>query len=244
MKVTTLIADDEPVARAGLRDILASVEWISIVGEAANGASAVEMINRLRPELVLLDVEMPGLRGTDVLRHIEHVPFVIFTTAYAQHAVTAFELGALDYVLKPFGAARLYAALERARHAIGEPVSLPAFERFREAMASAPMSRLFVRSGDALIPVAVKDVIVFDADGDYVVAHTARSHHLVHVSLNRIEARLDPDRFVRIHRGHIVNLDHVRAFRRTMGRMIVEMTNGARLPVSRSKAQALRELAE
>src|SRR4051812_38452526 len=105
MLVTAFIADDEQIARVALRDLLATHEWLRVVGEAANGPAAVEGINRMRPELVFLDIQMPGLSGLDVLRRLEHAPYVVFTTAHMQHAATAFELGALDYLLKPFGAA-------------------------------------------------------------------------------------------------------------------------------------------
>jgi two-component system, LytTR family, response regulator len=111
--ITVVIADDEPVARAGLREMLSDIEWIHVIGEADNGPAAVETIERLRPDLVLLDIQMPGLLGTDVLRRLTHRPFVVFTTAHGEHAATAFELGALDYLLKPFGPARLGKALER-----------------------------------------------------------------------------------------------------------------------------------
>ena len=245
MKVTTLIADDEPVARAGLRDMLAGVDWLTCVGEAANGPAAVDAINRLRPELAFLDIQMPGLLGTDVLRRVEHQPFVVFTTAYAQHAASAFELGALDYLLKPFGPDRLATTLERVRAAIGEPHTLPAFDRLREALGSGPMSRLFVRSGSAIIPVAVESVAWFEAWGDYVTAHAigGRARHVLHLSLSHLEARLDPKRFLRIHRTYIVNLDHVTAFRRQgKERMVAELADGARLAVSRSRAKELRSL--
>lgn len=243
MKVTTLIADDEPVARAGLRDMLAGVEWLTCVGEAANGPAAVDAINQLRPELVFLDVQMPGLLGTDVLRHVQHQPFVVFTTAYAQHAASAFEFGALDYLLKPFGPDRLATTLERVRAAIGEPHTLPVFDRLREALGSGPMTRLFVRSGSAIIPVAVDSVAWFEAWGDYVTAHAGRARHVLHLSLSHLEARLDPKRFLRIHRTYIVNLDHVTAFRRQgKERMVAELADGARLAVSRSRAKELRSL--
>jgi two-component system LytT family response regulator len=243
MKVTTLIADDEPVARAGLRDMLAAFEWVNIVGEASNGPAAVEAINRLKPELLFLDIQMPGLLGTDVLRRAEHQPYVVFTTAFAQHAVTAFELGALDYLLKPFGPARLTAAMERVRAAFGESDAHAPIDRLVEALGSGPMSRLFVRSGVSLIPVAVDQIARFDADGDYVIAHAGRARHMLHLSLNRLESRLDPTRFARIHRAHIVNLDHVKAFKRSgKGRLEAEMLDGTRLPVSRSRTQELRGL--
>ena len=129
MNVSVLIADDEPVARAGLRDMLSDVAWLTIVGEVADGPSAVRAINTLRPELVFLDIHMPGMLGTEVLSTVTHQPFVVFTTAFAQHAVAGFELGALDYLLKPFGRDRLAKSLERVRAALGEPNSLPALGR-------------------------------------------------------------------------------------------------------------------
>ncbi len=243
MKVTAFVADDEPVARGGLRAMLKAFDWVEVVGEAADGESAVKEIGALRPELVFLDVQMPGLLGTEVLRRLERPPFVIFTTAYSEHAVTAFELGAVDYLLKPFGPSRLAAAMERVRSALGEPAPVDAFERLSGALAGGPISRLFVRSGAALVPLPVERVSWFEADGDYVAAHAGNARHLLHLSLSRLEARLDPQRFVRVHRAHIVNLEQVRAFRRdARGNLEAELLDGARVPVSRARAQEIRSL--
>lgn len=243
MKVTAFVADDEPVARAGLRAMLAAFDWVAVVGEAADGESAVTEIQRLRPELVFLDVQMPGLLGTDVLRRLERPPFVIFTTAYSEHAVTAFELGAVDYLLKPFGPSRLSAAMERVRSALGEPAPADTFERLSGALAGGPISRLFVRIGGTLVPLPVERVAWFEANGDYVTAHAGSARHLLHLSLSRLESRLDSRRFVRVHRTHIVNLDQVRAFRRdARGNLEAELLDGTRVPVSRARAQELRSL--
>jgi len=240
--VRALIVDDEPVAREGLRDLLGAVSWLACVSEAASGPAAVEAIDRLQPDLVFLDVQMPGYSGLEVLRRVKHQPFVVFTTAYGQHAVTAFELGAIDYLLKPFGAERLATTLERVRSAIGEP-SAPALDRLAEAMSQGPMSRLFVRSGGSIIPVSVSAVSRFEAWGDYVTAYVASSRYVLHLSLNRLEERLDPATFVRIHRTHIVNLSHVTAFRRHgKGRLVAELDDGARLAVGRTRAKSLRDL--
>jgi two-component system LytT family response regulator len=243
VKVRTLIVDDEPLARAGLRAMLTAFEWVEVVGEADDGDVAVEEINRLRPELVFLDVQMPGLLGTEVVPRLEHQPFIIFTTAFSQHAVSAFELGAVDYLLKPFGRSRLSAAMERVRAAIGEPVGVGALERLASALTSGPISRLFVRTGGSLVPLLITEVTWFEADSDYVIAHTARTRHALSLSLSRLEERLDPERFVRVHRAHIVNLDHVRAFRRdSRGKLEAELVDGRRVPVSRARAQELRSL--
>lgn len=243
MKVRALIADDEPVARSGLRRLLADVPWLEIAGEADNGPAAVAAIDSARPDVAFLDIQMPGLSGLEVLRRARHSPHVIFTTAYAQHAVTAFELGALDYLLKPFGAARLAAALERVRAALGEPATVSTTDRLAEALSQGPMSRLFVRQGASIIPVAVRDVSWFEADGDYVVAHAGRTRHLMHVALNRLEARLDARQFARVHRAHIVNLEHVTRFRSLpQGRLVAELEDGTNVPVSRAKAKEVRAI--
>ncbi|AHG93539.1 response regulator receiver (plasmid) [Gemmatirosa kalamazoonensis] len=243
MKVTAFVVDDEPIARAGLRAMLRAFDWVDVVGEAADGESAVAGIHALRPELVFLDVQMPGLLGTDVLRRLERAPFVIFTTAFSEHAVSAFELGAVDYLLKPFGPSRLAAAMERVRSALGEPASVDPMERLSGALAGGPISRLFVRVGGALVPLPVERVSWFEADGDYVIAHDGNVRHVLHLSLGRLEARLDARRFSRVHRAHIVNLDHVRAFKRdAAGNLEAELLDGARVPVSRARAQEIRTL--
>jgi two-component system LytT family response regulator len=240
--VRTLVVDDEPLARAGMRRMLEAVDWIECLGEAATGPEAIEAIEARKPELVFLDVQMPGLSGIEVLRRLRHQPFVVFTTAYAQHAVTAFELGALDYLLKPFGEERLRATLDRVRSAVGEPRAA-SFDRIGEAMSRAPMSRLFVRTGRSIVPVPVGDIACFEAIGDYIAAHVGPVQHLLHLSLNQLEQRLDPLRFVRIHRTYIVNLDQVAAFRReTGGQVVADLRNGKSLPVSRAKARDLRRL--
>lgn len=243
MKVTAFVVDDEPVARAGLRAMLREFEWVEVVGEAADGESAVAGIHALRPELVFLDVQMPGLLGTEVMRRLDRPPFVVFTTAYSEHAVSAFELGAVDYLLKPFGPSRLAATMERIRSVLGEPAPVDAFERLSGALGTGPISRLFVRIEGAVIPVAVDSVSRFEAAGDYVIAHAANGPHVLNLSLTRLEARLDPNRFVRVHRAHIVNLDQVRAFKPDVsGNLEVELVDGSRAPVSRSRAQELRSL--
>ncbi len=242
-KVPALVVDDEPVARAGLRRMLSSIDWIDCAGEAASGPEAIAAIDALKPDLVFLDIEMPGSSGLDVLRRIRHQPSVVFTTAHAQHAVAAFELGALDYLLKPFGEERLLATLERVRAALGaSPDST--LDRFTEAMGRGPMTRLFIRTGKNIVPLAVSEVSWFGAAGDYVTAHAGKTGHLLHVSLNRLEERLDPRRFARIHRTSIVNLDHVAAFRTEPGgNLVAELKDGTRLSVSRSRARELRVLA-
>lgn len=242
--LTVVIADDEPIAREGLRLMLGAHPWLTVVGEAASGAATVELVERVRPELLFLDVEMPGGSGVEVLARLQHRPFVVFTTAYSQHAVSAFELGALDYLLKPFGSERLQRALERVRAGAGEPCE-PAGDRLREALRHGPMTRLFVRSGTSVIPVAVEQVVRVEAWGDYVTVYTTASRYVVHVALQRLAERLDPAVFVRVHRAHLVNLSHVKAFRaQPGGGLVAELLDGTVVPVSRSHARAVRALGQ
>jgi two-component system, LytTR family, response regulator len=242
-RMSAFIADDEPIARAGLRRMLEMTERVDVIGEAATGTAAVEGIDRLRPDLVFLDVRMPGLLGTDVPARLAHRPFIVFTTAHAEHAVAAFALGAVDYLLKPFGAARLAQTLERVSGALGDGSAVAPFDRLGEALGKGPLTRIFVRAGAAIVPVPVGTVRWFEADGDYVTAHGELGHHVLSLPLAHLESRLDPRRFVRIHRTHLVNLDHVVAFRRHgKGGMTAELRDGTQLAVSRARAQELRRL--
>ena len=243
MKISTFLADDEPIARTGLRGMLSAFDWVTVVGEAADGESAVRQIDALRPELVFLDVQMPGLLGTDVLRRLTWRPYVIFTTAFSEHAVSAFELGAVDYLLKPFGPPRLAAAMQRVKAAIGEPAPVDAVERLSGALGRGPINRLFVRIGGTRVPLPVERGSHFAADGDYVIAHAGPAKHLLHLSLSRLEERLDPARFLRVHRAHLVNLEQVRSFTPDgRGNLEAVMLDGARVPVSRTRAKEIRSL--
>ena len=250
-KIRALIVEDEPLARRTLRDMLADVPWLECVGEAETGPQAVEMIDALRPDLVLLDIEMPELNGIQVLDRITHEPAVIFTTAYDRYAVSAFELEALDYLLKPFGQERCLAALERARRALPpngsatEPASPSLVERARHVLGeSGPLTRLFVRDRDRIVPVSTSDIERLEAADDYVDVHTKSRSYLVYLTLNDFERRLDPERFIRVHRAHIVNLDFVKQLVPFDGsRMQIEMRDGTKILASRTRSKELRQLA-
>jgi two-component system LytT family response regulator len=239
-----VIVEDEPIARARLRELLAEVKDVECVGEAADGASAIEVIDRLRPDLVFLDVELPELSGLEVLGRISHMPSVVFTTAYDRFAVAAFELEAVDYLLKPFGRDRLLAALERVRRTMGRENDASSAHRVREALASSgPLTRIFVRDRDRILPISVTEIERLEADDDYVAVYARGRRFLVYLGMNEFEARLDGRRFLRIHRSHIVNLDHVAAitpFDAT--RLQVEMKGGAKLLASRTRSRELRQL--
>lgn len=245
-RVTAVIADDEPLARRRLHELLGEVPWISLIGEAADGVDAVRLIDQLRPDLIFLDVMMPGLSGLEVLSHIQHHPTVVFTTAYDRFAVAAFEARALDYILKPFGRRRFASALERIRESVDSNAAAdtPSVERAREALGpSAPLSWLFVRERGRVTPVNVATVARFEGSDDYVTIHTGDRQLLANLKMSDLETMLPPS-FLRIHRSHIVNLEMVETFRADdTGRFTVVMRDGTRLAVSRDRAKWLRERA-
>jgi two-component system LytT family response regulator len=242
---TAAIVEDEGEARLNLVAALAPVDWVEVVAEARDGIEAVEVIDRLRPDLVFLDVQLPELSGLDVLQRIRHAPVVIFTTAYDQHALAAFELGALDYLLKPFGAERLRRTLERARRFLAPEAGGPAAgERARSVLGPEPLERLFARRRDRIVPIPVADIRRIDAQGDYAAVHAEAGVFLLHVSLGELEARLDGRRFLRVHRSHIVNLDAVRHLQAyDERRLVVVLADGSEVVASRAASERIRRLA-
>jgi two-component system LytT family response regulator len=239
----TVIVDDEPLARLRLRELLSTRQDVELIGEAVDGVSAVRTIDELRPDLVFLDVEMPEGSGLDVLDRIAHDPLVIFTTAYDRYAVAAFELQAVDYLLKPFGEDRLSRALDRIA-ATSEAKS--SAQRARSALSGGdrPIDRLLVRDRGRLVPVAVRDIVRLESGDDYTSVHTKGRTYLVYLTLQDFERMLDHSKYIRVHRSHLVNLEHVAQFTPADGgRFVLEMADGTKLPVSRAYAKALRERA-
>ena len=238
-----VIADDEPLARQQLRDLLADVSWVSVAGETGDGAATVTAVNTLRPDLLFLDIQMPEGDGLEVLQQLVHRPHVIFTTAFDRYAVAAFEVQALDYLLKPFGARRLGQALDRVRHHLQVRPAAPVSERFEAATRRhQPLRRLYVRVGGRIIPVSVEKILHCEARGDYVALHTAEGCYVVNTSVEYLAERLSPESFVRIHRSRIVNLEAVEAFERhDEKRVRARLTNGTTVVASRAWSSALRD---
>jgi two-component system LytT family response regulator len=244
MTVRALIADDEPPARRKLRDLLEPIDWLACVGETADGPGTVQAVDTLHPDLLFLDIRMPGATGLEVLEQLTHMPHVIFTTAYDAYAVTAFELQALDYLLKPFGPKRLHKALDRARRLLeSRPSTTPALERARTTLApQQPITRLFVRERGRILPVSVDEIEYLEAHDDYVMLHTEARKPLVRVRLRDLTAQLDPARFIRVHRSYTVNLDHVVALiPYDAGRLQVVLQSGTKIIASRSGSKRLRQ---
>jgi two-component system LytT family response regulator len=241
-----VIAEDEPIAREHLRALVCANDALLLVGEAADGDTTVTLVNALRPDVLFLDVRMPGRDGFAVLADVTHRPHVVFTTAHDTHAVQAFELGAVDYLLKPFGSTRFTMAVSRLRERVSLTADTEPLARLREVQerADRPLDRVFVRLGQRLLPVRLQEVSRLDADGDYVALVIDGRRHLLGMTLSALLPRLDPARFVRIHRSHVVNLDFVAAIRPyDAGRYEVEMRDGTRIVASRSGTQVLRRLA-
>jgi len=244
-RVRALIVEDEPLARQQLDGLIGEVPWMYCVGEAASGAAAVRMIDELEPDLVFLDMQLPEVSGLEVLERITHTPGVIFTTAFDQYAVSAFELGALDYLLKPFGRERFGAALERARRALDVPSGESVRDRANSTLnADGPVARVFVRDRGRILPIPVQEIERLEAEDDYVAIHARGRRYLVYVALGDLERRLDPGRFLRVHRSHVVNLDHVSALvPYDATRLQVEMRDGTKIMASRTRSRELRHLA-
>ncbi|MCA9727212.1 MAG: response regulator [Candidatus Eisenbacteria bacterium] len=218
--IRTLLVDDELPGREGLRLRLAHEPDIEIVGEAADGSEAVALTRSFEPDLLFLDIQMPGTDGFQVLDAIagEHLPMVIFVTAHDEHAVRAFEVGAVDYLLKPVGMDRLRQALERVRHATardrrwqqGERVAALLDSLETGPQASSYLRRFAIREGDRYRLLAANDVDWIQGAGNYLELHAGSRTALVRMTIREVEGRLDPERFVRIHRSTIVNVESIR----------------------------------
>jgi len=240
-----LIVDDEPVARRRLRTLLESEGTVEVLGECEDGSAAIDDIRRSRPDVVFLDVQMPGLDGFDVVDALEPAeqPAIVFVTAYDRYAVRAFDVHAVDYLLKPFDRGRLRKTLGRletlndARDAARRVHA--AVESVR---AQQPLRRVLVRSIGKVYAVRLEDVDSIQSAGHYLEIHTGSATHLVRGSIGGIESRLDPARFARIHRSVIVNIDRIRELQPTFhGEFVVILQSGRRLRCSRTYADGLKQ---
>lgn len=241
----TVIADDEPLARDCMRLALAGLDGVEIVAECADGDAAAAAILDLAPDVVLLDVSMPSADGFDVVARVgpERMPVVVFVTAFDEHALRAFDVHAIDYVLKPFEDERLRAAVTRARDHVAARDAGDLARRLAALLEDAPAAgiqgrwvrRLRVPVRDRIRFVPVDDVEWFEAAGNYVRIHVGGERHLIRIPLGRLEQQLDPRRFARVHRSAIVNLERVREVEPFVaGDYIAFLQSGHRLRVSRT----------
>jgi DNA-binding LytR/AlgR family response regulator len=246
MTMRVLIVDDEAPARERLKRSLARVQGIEVIGEAKDGAQAVEMIEAQLPDLVLLDIQMPGLDGFGVIEVLEDPPAIIFVTAYDQYAIRAFEVHAIDYLLKPFSRERLAKAIHRAREALAQGQDLSAQLRpLLEGLAAEGryLTRLAVRDRERIRVLDAHRVDWVGIEEEQVMVHVGDQAYPIRRTLTELEARLDPSCFFRAHRSAIVNLDRVQeVIPWFKGCHILRLTTGAEVDLSRARARALRKL--
>jgi two-component system LytT family response regulator len=248
MKIRTLIVDDEPLARERIRSFLVSESDVEILGECGSGEEAVEAITKQKPDLVFLDVQMPGINGIEVLRSLDRslMPVVIFVTAYDQHALAAFEVHALDYLLKPFKQTRFKEALQRAREHLENKNAGTLTQQLLDLLSdrkpeTAHLTRLAVKTAERIVLLKTEQIDWLEAAGNYVVLHVGKQTHILRETLGSLEAKLDPDRFLRISRSALVNVEQIKELQPLFkGEYVVVLHNGQQLTMTRG----IREVQE
>lgn len=250
MRLKVLIADDEPLAREDLKLLLRGDPDVDAISEARNGKEAVIAIRDQRPDLVLLDIQMPRMDGLSVVEAVgaDRMPAVIFVTAHDRYAIRAFDISAFDYLLKPVTEERFRTAFRRAKARLDAGTSDEIARQMLsvlETMADPRrhLSRLAIRSGERTLFLSVDDVDWIEASQNYVRLHAGPVVHLFHISMNSIEASLDPARFLRIHRSHIVNVKRIKqVWNLAHGQYVVELVSGQRLQSGRTYTDRIRQL--
>lgn len=239
-----VVVDDEPLARAVVREYIRAHPGVEIVAECGNGFEAVKAVSELSPDLLFLDVQMPKLSGFEVLELIGRSVPVVFTTAYDQYALSAFEVHAIDYLLKPFSAERFAEALTRARERLAAQEATPVDALVAEQRGKqAPLERVLIREGSKVHVLPVDTIDYVEAQDDYVAFHAQGKSHLKDQTLAAVEALLDPSRFVRIHRSYLLNIDRItRVELYAKDSRIAILNDGTKLPVSRAGYARLAKL--
>ena len=246
MPLRIVIVDDEELARAVARDYLGAMPGVEIVAECANGFEAVKAVSELQPDLLILDVQMPKLTGFEVLELVGRDVAVVFVTAYDQYAIRAFDVHAVDYLLKPFSAERLAAALDRVRERLGRGESLPVHDLATAAQPTQGHARrVLVRDGSRVHVLPVEKIDYVQAQDDYVCFRCEGKEYLKEQTLGELEALLDPAKFVRIHRSFVLNLDRLaRVETDERENRVATLNDGRRLPISRAGHAGLSALLE
>lgn len=244
MNITCIIIDDEKLARELLHEFLESFPKIEIISECEKGKDAVEAIDSMKPDLIFLDVQMPGMNGFEVLEKIEHDPYVIFTTAYDQYAIKAFEKNAVDYLLKPLDEERFTLAVNRAltRKKLEQNNIEELLKGLRGERKESYESHIFVQKSEKLFNLPVEEIIYLEASGDYTIITTKADQFVSSSGIGKLEEIMNPDMFIRVHRSTIINLNFLKEIERHFnGGMIVKMQNGKSFPVSRTYAKVIRK---
>jgi two-component system LytT family response regulator len=247
-RIRTVVVDDEPIARARVLALLGEEPDFEVVAECGNGAQAVSEIGEKSPDLVFLDVQMPEMDGFDVARALgpDRMPAVVFVTAFDQYALRAFEVHALDYLLKPFSAQRFKSALSHVRQQLAQRQATTLGRQLLDMLPDIQkreptLDRLVVKSSGRVYFVRTADIDWCEAAGNYVCLHVGAQSHLVRETMNRLESQIDPRQFVRIHRCTIVNVDRIQELRSSFnGEHVVVLRDGNRLTLSRGYRDALQ----
>ena len=245
-----LIIDDEAIARKVLREELEQFDEVQVVGEAEDGISALTSIHEMSPDLIFIDLQMPGMSGLDVIRRLPsagHLPMVVIVTAFDQYAIQAFEAGAIDYLLKPIGQDRLAQAVERAIRLRGKPATvaerLAHIQEIAEPEKNRSVRKIVARSGEEYLLLGTDEVLAFEADGELVWIVTGKRRYLATQPLKVLQEKLRDTSFRRIHRKALVNIDHVRKMSALSSqRWLVTLTNGQEFIVSKRQARHVRQL--
>lgn len=245
MMLKVVIVDDEAPARQLLRQYLSMHPELVVVGEANNGVDAIKVIQEMRPELIFLDVQMPGLTGLQVLTHLDELPLIIFSTAYDQYALKAFELHAVDYLLKPYTRDRFETAISHLSARLQKPQE--AVRTLTQAMVDEQDQntyprKILVARGNKLVAVNVDDIQWVSADGDYSSLITANGRFLSQYGIGQLEKKLDPSSFLRVHRSSILNINYVKEVFREGHTYDAKMQNGDVVKVSRSYVPKVKEI--
>jgi two-component system LytT family response regulator len=251
-KIRVLVVDDEPLARSGLSALCERDSDLEVVGECSDGRAAVTAIRRLEPDLLLLDVQMPEMDGFEVLRTVgaDRMPQVVFVTAFDEFAVQAFDVHALDYLLKPFDDERFFVAIERAKQALREPTLgqlsrrlIGLLESNSERTAGQYLTRLAVKDVGRVYFIRADEIVWIQAANYYAKLHVGGRVHLLRESMSSLESRLDPAKFIRVSRSAIVNLDRVREVQPfSRGSHIIILDDGARVKLSHSRKEKLEKV--
>jgi two-component system LytT family response regulator len=251
--IRTLVVDDEPLARERIKRFLAAESDLELIGECAEGREAVAAIRTLKPDLVFLDIQIPELDGFGVLKAIalEQMPAVIFVTAYDRYALQAFDVNALDYLLKPYNRERFRKAVERARAHLSNGAKGELNERLISLLENFKteqprhLERLMIKSSGRVFFLRAEELDWIEADGNYLRVHVGRESHLIRETMNRLASKLDPDKFLRIHRSTLVNIERIKELQPLFsGDYVVILRDGKQLTLSRSYRDKLLELFE
>ncbi len=245
-KIRTILIDDEHLARQMLKEYLADYPDVEIIAECSSGKQAVKTINSLEPDLIFLDVQMPELSGFGVLKKLTKIPFVVFSTAYDKYALQAFEVSAVDYLLKPYDRERFNQAMQRELERIqNNDTSIEQLQSLIRNIQidQADSRRLWIKENGSLKPIKLKEIDWIEAMDDYACLHVGKANHLVNQTMRELETKLDDQMFMRIHRSTIVNLDSIRELRSMGdGSYQVILKDGTKLALSRGQAKKLKGL--